>query len=243
MEQGSRPPWPASGLGTVYSLIEIKRTIASLKHPTDFQAIPRIPVVWEGQIVMSLRPVPAELKGEASSDARLMAAWRNLHQTAFFTWMTSTEDSTRRWLTERYGPSNEWIIFMLETCDGVPFGHLDLSNFQCDSGTCELGRVLRGPAIGPDGGMTLGGSALMNWAACKLGVQRFFLRVFSDNQKAISLYARLGFRETATMPMRRVETGSLVRWEEIGLERASSTKADGYAVRMETRAERLRWVS
>ena len=223
----------------MHALAKIRRTIADLKHPTDYQAIPRIPVARDGQVVMSLRPVPSVLKGEAAHDARLMAEWRNWHKTAFFTWITSTEDSTRRWLTERYAPNDEWIVFMLETRDGLPFGHLDLSNLQRQSRACELGRVLRGRSIGPDGGMTLGALKLLDWAASELGVERFFLRVFSDNPKSISLYERLGFEETASIPLRRVDDGSVVRWEEISREQQSASTADGYAVRMEATADRL----
>ena len=222
------------------TLPHIRRTIAELKHPGDFEAIPRIPVIRREQVVASLRPVPSELKGQAFADGRLMAEWRNFREEAFFNWITSTEGSTGEWLTEKYGPDNEDIIFMIETPDGLPFGHVALYNFQCGGTACEFGRLLRGPAIGVNGGMTLGSSALLLWAVSELNVEQFFLEVFNDNQKAISLYERLGFSGTDTVPLKRIDTGRFTRWEKHTEEPLSGTAADAYALRMETTAEQLR---
>ena len=225
------------GAWLMHTLTHIQRTIADLKHPTSFEAIPRIPIVRKEEVVGFLRPVPLELRGEASADARLMAEWRNLHRTAFFTWITSTEDSTRKWLAEKYGPDNENLIVMVETHDRVPFGHLALYNFHSDGTVCEFGRVLRGPNFGPEGGMNLASATLIHWAMAHLNVQRFFLEVFSDNHKAIALYNRLGFHCIDTLPLKRIVTGECIRWEKFN--EGGGTAADGYALRMELRAEQL----
>ncbi|MFZ4984674.1 MAG: hypothetical protein ACOYLF_04345, partial [Blastocatellia bacterium] len=93
------------------NLIHVQRTIARLKHPQNFDAIPTIPVTQQGQVVAHLRAVPLELRGMASSDARLMADWRNAYKTAFFTWVPSTEDSTANWLAQKYSQDRQDIIF------------------------------------------------------------------------------------------------------------------------------------
>ena len=128
---------------------------------------------------------------------------------------------------------------MIETPDGLPFGHLALYNFQCGGATCEFGRVLRGPGIGLNGGMTIGSAALLLWAASELNVEHFFLEVFNDNRKAISLYERLGFSGTDTVPLKRMDIGGFIRWEKLTEEPLSGPTADGYALRMETTAEQL----
>ena len=87
------------------TLPHIQRTIADLKHPSDFEAIPGIPIIRREQVVAYLRPVPSKLKGQALADSHLMAEWRNFHKGAFFDWITSTENSTGKWLAEKYGPA------------------------------------------------------------------------------------------------------------------------------------------
>jgi len=217
----------------------ICQTIFDLKHPSDPEAIPRIPVMTGEQLAASLRPVPSELIGEACDDARLMAEWRNSHKTAFFTWITSTEASTRKWLTEVYGPNNRDIMFMLETPDRLPFGHLALYNFGSEGSACEFGKVLRGTGDGPRGGVTLAASVLLLWARSELNIKQFFLEVFSDNHNAVSLYKSLGFGTTDTIPLRMIDIGETIRWEKLTEKADCGVAPDGYALRMETTSKCL----
>ncbi|PYT08779.1 MAG: hypothetical protein DMF49_04285, partial [Acidobacteria bacterium] len=89
------------------------------------------------------------------------------------------------------------------------------------------------------GGMTLAARCLLLWAASTLGIRRVFLEVFKENQKAISLYERLGFIATETVPLRRVEAGETTRWEKITQGGGCGSGIDGYALRMEATADRL----
>lgn len=221
------------------NLTHREQTIATLKHPQDFDAMPELPVWRKGKIVAYLRAVPSELKGMAFADARLMAEWRNAHKTAFFTWVTSTEESTENWLAQKYFSDNQDIIFMVETTEHVPFGHVALYNFHRDVSVCEFGRVLRGPGLGPSGGMTIGAFVLLLWATVELRICKFFLDVFEDNTKAISLYERLGFIGTNAVALKRTESDGITRWEKIPEQPSSEIVVDGYALRMETTAEQL----
>jgi RimJ/RimL family protein N-acetyltransferase len=223
-------------------LIHIEQAIATLKHPQDFAAITRLPVQRQGQVVAYLRPVPSELKGMASSDARLMSEWRNANKTAFFTWIDSTEESTRNWLTQKYALDSQDIIFMIETAGHVPLGHVALYNFSKDGSVCEFGRVLRGPGIGSNGGMTLGSLDLLLWATMELHISKFFIEVFHDNKKAISLYERLGFVVASTVGLKRIDSGGITRWEKMPEQIDSGIRIDGYALRMEATVDQLRTV-
>ena len=66
------------------NLKRVRDTIAALKHPQDFEAIPELPVRQQDQVGGFLRAVPSELKGMASADARLMAAWRNSQDSVLY---------------------------------------------------------------------------------------------------------------------------------------------------------------
>jgi RimJ/RimL family protein N-acetyltransferase len=56
--------------------------------------------------------------------------------------------------------------------------------------------------------------AILSWVFGTLRMNDVFLRVFSDNTRAIQLYEHCGFRETMRMPMRRVEENGVIRWIE-----------------------------
>jgi len=215
----------------------IVRAIAALKRPADPARPPRIPVETDGRIVAFLRAVPA-VPG-STDDARCMAEWRNLHKTAFFTWITATADDTRRWLAQTYAPQDTDIIFMLERPDGVPFGHVALYNFQADAPACEFGRILRGPGA-PAGAMKQCCLAVLDWAATRLGIERFWLEVFADNERAIALYEWLGFAPGERLALKRIDAGGVTRWEKTLTPASGMPAADGYALRMELAAAALR---
>lgn len=195
--------------------------IASLKHPDDPGHLPRIPVLDGGRTVAALRPVPSDLRGEATHDALLMADWRNLHKESFFTWVDSTEASSRYWLETRYAADDGNLIFMVETLDRRPFGHLALDNFHLGAYgklACEYGRILRGLNIGPKGAMALASASLLRWASRELQVERVHLEVFDDNSRAKALYRRLGFKDAGKRAVKKELVGSVLRWVDAPLE-------------------------
>lgn len=215
---------------------DISRMVFDLKHPRDHDRLPRIPVRREDGLLGFLRVVPSELKGEAVNDAALMAGWRNLQKTAFFTWIDSTADSTAKWLTTVYAADAASIIFMVETDEKVPFGHLGLAHIDAESSTCEFGRVLRGDGVVPRGGMTIAAQTLLAWAAAELGIRRFYLDAFRDNATAMALYRRCGFSITETFPLKKIEEGNCVKWVR---SRTDLNGAVALAVRMELAADSL----
>lgn len=219
------------------NVTHIEHVIESLKNPRDSQTIPEFPVWERNSIVAYLRPVPSILKGVASTDPYLMAEWRNLSRDAFFTSFNSTGDSTRNWLSEKYSRNSQDIIFMLQDAARIPFGHVALYNFENGGTTCEFGRVLRGPGLGPNGGMTIGSLGVLLWAALELRVDRFLLEVFDNNTNAIRLYERLGFRGTCTVPLSRREANGIVIWEKVAT--SNPETADRFALRMEVAKNEL----
>jgi RimJ/RimL family protein N-acetyltransferase len=214
-------------------------TIFKLKHPRNPHAMPRIKVTSQGQVVAYLRAIPSDLNGEGLKDALLMTEWRNLHRKAFFSWIAPTEESTAYWLSSAYAPNNQDIMFMIETGDRKPYGHLALYNFNFSEMRCEVGRVVRGTKLGPKGGITLSMLSLLHWAASKLKTRIFFLDVFENNRRAISFYVRCGFQPIERIPLAKIETPKMTRWEKIKVDARKNQKFDQYALRMELNAENL----
>lgn len=211
----------------------VEKGIYCMKNPSDRYSIPVIPVKQGYDTVAQLRPIPSILEGQAQKDAFLMAQWRNHHREAFFTWITASEGKTKEWLRTCYSVNNSDIIFMIESNDGLPFGHIALYNFDFDRLCCELGRVLRGTRGGPKGGMALAAKTLIDWAVITLKIYGLFVEVFENNSQAISLYKRCGFHTVAQIPLRRVAADDMVKWEKIDSQQDPKVQADGFALRME----------
>ena len=170
-----------------------------------------IPVYQQGNVVVRLHPIHANFTPE---EVQLLVEWRNQNSEAFLTWITATEEGTKKWLTERILSRDDRILFFVETLDGVPFGHIGLTNFDFSLKACEIDNVIRGKAELNKGGMTFAFQTLMNWVFFFLDANSAYLRVFSNNERALRFYIRNGFRMVRQVPLRRVEEGNMIRWVE-----------------------------
>ncbi len=193
-----------------------RQVIKDLKNPPDSADISHLPVTMDQCIVAFLRPVLSVPDKTTSRDAQWMAEWRNNHRQAFFTWITATKASTQTWLAKRYADNFTDIMFMLETTEHQPLGHLALYNFT-ESGKCEFGRVLQNPTPGKKikGAMTLGSFALLRWATSVLHIKNLSLEVFEHNRNAVSLYNRLGFKEKSKFLLKKTNINGETHWKKI----------------------------
>lgn len=221
-------------------MAKIQREIHSIKNPESPNNITRIPILSDNDVIMTLRPIPSVLFGEAQGDARLMAEWRNNNKESFFSWINATEKSTITWLEQYYQANDQDIIFMIETPDKTPFGHLALYNFSPNLQLCEFGRVVRGLHKGPVGGMTLAVQCVLSWVVAVLDVKTIFLEVFQDNRKAISLYERCGFTAMETIPLKKISLSNNVRWTKISDQDEGKQDPERFALRMEISAEQVK---
>lgn len=217
----------------------VKNAIYDLKHPRSLNNIPRIEILNGKEVFALLRPIPFILDGEARNDAKLMAKWRNSHKESFFSWITATEQSTALWLKDVYQENDEDIIFMVETPEKIPYGHLSLYNFSKDKSLCEFGRVVRDPENGPRGGITVATRFLLSWIVSNFGIERIFLEVFQDNQKAIALYEKCGFAKTESIALKKAHLSNSIQWVKMPPSIVADNKPDGFALRMEITAEKI----
>lgn len=137
-----------------------------------------IPIYQQGNEIARLRPVHINF---TPKEVRFLAEWRNHHIQAFFTWFVANEEGTKKWLMEQILSREDRILFFMETLEGVPFGHIGLTNLDFSLKTCEIDNVLRGRAELIKGGMTFAFQALTDWVFLFLNANSVYLRVFSDN--------------------------------------------------------------
>lgn len=100
------------------------------------------------------------------------------------------------------------ILFLVETTDGIPFGHIGLFRGEADN-------FIRGRNDLVKGGMTPALKTMLSWAFTELELNELYLRVFSDNKNAKAYYERCGFKEIGLIPLRKIEKPESTRWEAI----------------------------
>ncbi len=107
------------------------------------------------------------------------------------------------------------LLFWVVAQSGQRIGHVGLFRFNYDLAQVEIDNIVRGESAVLPGVMEASVQALLNWTFQQLEISDVFLRVFSDNPRAIRLYERCGFRETMRMPLQRIADGDVVRWIEV----------------------------
>jgi RimJ/RimL family protein N-acetyltransferase len=161
-----------------------------------------------------LVPVTREDLDDAAAITRL-ARWREAGAHGFPSQFTVTEEGTKRWLQKGLLEVPDRLLFWVEVPGLGPVGHVGLFRLDAGRRALEIDNIVRGEP-GLPGLMHDAVSALIDWSFGALGVRALYLRVFSDNERAIRLYERCGFEETMRVPVARVEEPGCVRWVEVG---------------------------
>ena len=136
--------------------------------------------------------------------------WRNAQFGGFFSEFLATEERTRRWFQNAIEDNPNRLLFLAENQHKLVFGHLGLRYDEMEK-AFEMEHILRGEDISK-GGMTMAVSALCSWSFHNFPITHVFLRVFADNSRAIALYKRCGFEESAHWEVFRhqEESGDIV---------------------------------
>jgi len=163
-----------------------------------------------GNLVSTMRMIAAD-----PLHTRLVADWREANKDWYPTVFAYNLDNTRKWIEKQVLANPERILFFLFTPDGEPWGHLGLATFSFDPhAACEIDAVMRGRSDLAPGAMTPAVRSLVRWAFDEVGIGRMGLRVFSDNERAVRLYERVGFEPGRLIPLVYEEGDPISSWRE-----------------------------
>ena len=109
--------------------------------------------------------------------------------------------------------TSDRLLFMIQVNNHY-IGHVGLFRFHFGKKTCEIDNIVRGEGDCP-GIMGEAIGQMMEWGRVHLGLGSYELQTFSDNQKSIKLYQRLGFSEIRRVPMQCVRQEDRTEWVEI----------------------------
>lgn len=166
------------------------------------------------ECMTSLDPVTWQDVDDPES-IRLLAEWREAAQNSFPAIFPVSLEGTRRWLTKQVLELPDRMLFWVKSPQGQKIGHAGIYRIDFEERSLELDNVVRGVPRVMRGAMYSAVQAILSWSFTTLGMQDVFLRVFSDNRRAIQLYEHCRFRETMRMPLRREQEGDVVHWHEV----------------------------
>lgn len=139
-----------------------------------------------------------------------LAAWRKENSRFFPSQFPVTVEGTGVWLRNNVLDVADRMLFMVTDKFGNQIGHMGYANGLNDAGELELDNIVRGVKNSNPGLMSLALEKLLDWAEEFIGPQRIFLRVFSDNQHAISFYKKLGLVEENRIPLYKYQEGQAI---------------------------------
>lgn len=208
--------------------------IVSLKDNADPSKRLRLPIRSDtGRVVAELQCIDRSMLNEPGLIADL-TAWRNQAMPFFLTQFAATEERTRGWLESISLPAADRILFVICDLDGNRLGNFGVCNIR--PGAAEFDNVIRGRMSDIRNLMFHCGEALLEWMFSGLGAKTAELHVFSDNEKAIGLYKRLGFTAAESLPLRRTEEKGTVKYSVV--DRSLANAGFDY-LRMEIPVERF----
>lgn len=147
-----------------------------------------LPILEGGQI--RLRPITL-------ADTDLIVNWRNQPDIKrhFVFQADFTREMHEAWVKQKVF-SGEVVQYIIETkADGQPVGSVYLRDIDSRNHSAELGIWLGQAECTGRGLGTEAAALLTRFAFRELELHRVFLRVFTENTRAISCYKRAGFRE------------------------------------------------
>lgn len=179
-----------------------------------------------GKNRLILRPVGSkDLKNRVL--IACLADWRRKYSMWFPGQFKVTLNGTRAWLDKLVVGNPDRILFVIVDEKGKVYGHLGFYRYDSRNKSCELDNVVRGSNDFP-GMMTMACKQLTIWGFDNLSIKKLYLTVFADNERAITLYKRCGFKEMKKIPLKKVTKDNGVYWEEA----AKNDKVQRYNLRM-----------
>lgn len=142
----------------------------------------------------------------------LLGRWRKENEAFYLSQFPVSRERTAKWYKNHLIDLPDRLLFIIRS-GGTYVGHVGLFRFNYESRACEIDNILRGERSHP--GM-IGDAILtmMKWGRDELGISGYALKVLGDNQRAIRLYLKLGYVETARVPLLLAQGKDGPEWQE-----------------------------
>lgn len=143
----------------------------------------------------------------------LLTKWRTEYGEWFDTKFLPTPEKTRKWIEEKILQEKQRILFLI-FYDNQKIGHLGLDLFRPEDNSIFICDVMRGERGFAPGLMVVVFKQFIKWLQNELKISIIRLRVFHDDEKAISLYKKCGLKKSQSIPMKKEITEEGWKWIE-----------------------------
>ena len=143
-----------------------------------------------------------------------LVKWRNENIEAYLSHQEASFAGTRKWLLQSILDNNSRILFVLYSARNEPIGHMGLADGIDTDKYIEMDNIVRGVRSDrPDGLITFALFDLISWVFGVDDLDKVYLRVFSNNERAIRLYGKLRFKETRKYPLVKSTVDNVVEFQ------------------------------
>jgi len=153
----------------------------------------------QGVKIGTLEPINESFSGNTQITQWLME-WRNNALYAYLDRTPVTYEGTGRRLDKAIIKNDLRLLFFVKNLEWDFIGHIWLYSFDEDSESCEIDNVLRWIKKWP-GIMTNSLVSLIKFAYEKMKIKNLYLRVLSNNTRAIELYRKESFIDEKKIPL------------------------------------------
>lgn len=186
----------------------ITNTLTLIKK--EYNKENHIPIINDKKNIGQLIPITQEILN-SPEDINLLAKWREKNQEWFPSQFKVTIEGTKKWLENALLKEPDRILYFVCNNNKDKIGHVGLYKFDYKNQSCELDNIIRGN-LGDKGIMEASCKSLADHSISKYELKNVYLRVFSDNQRAIKLYNRLKFEEIQRIPLVKNINNGDVSW-------------------------------
>ena len=169
-----------------------------------------MPLKIDNVLIGHLRPITKDILIKSKSNDLLiskLSKWRE-NNTRWFDSFNVTDEGTLRWLKKSVIDQSDRLLFLVQSIEKIDIGHLGLFRGEADN-------IIRGENSINKGIMTISLKKMLYWSFKILKIKRLYLRVFSDNKRAIRFYKNCGFRSVGKIKLKKVIKGDNIRYEQV----------------------------
>ncbi len=144
----------------------------------------------------------------AEDDLPMTLAWRNRDEVRQWFRQSAVIDLAKHtaWFREQQLTDDALIFIVEDAHTGEAVGQVSIYHIDREIGEAEVGRFIAAPGASGKGYIRAAIIALAQFAFNELALARLYLEVIGNNDRAIRLYASVGF-EVYTGPAKPLTTG------------------------------------
>jgi|MDTB01.2.fsa_nt_gb RimJ/RimL family protein N-acetyltransferase len=203
---------------------DVRQLISKIKSDKNFKILIHD---YNGHVGF-IKPI---LHFDLNSDTLIerLKSWRNENISAYLDQTLATSAGTKKWLENNVLKNDSKVLFLVYDNFDVPIGHIGLSDGLVTDSLVEMDNIVRGDKTAQKGLISLALYELISWVFISTSCNKIYLRVFSDNFKAISIYENLQFTHINKEPLKKNVNEGAIKYEFL----KSNKNADIYFCYME----------